>query len=203
MKVDIGEMILEHIKTPEDQRPALSEHQQKTFLRVMSLCSLLERHRVDKEVIDIYREIELSKGEEVSIASAYRHLDLAKYVRGNLSEIVRKYERIALADWQRKIMQKAEAIDDFRSFNSGVANIIKLLGLDRPDPIPVDYSKLTPVQPIFGFFTDLFDNEFQTDEELLQELQELQNPKKYQKSNVGEYVDYEEVDGAKHQESPS
>src|SRR5690606_18681041 len=131
-------------------------------------------------------------GKEVSLAQAYRHLDIAKYVLGNIQEINRKFERMALANWQKKLMARAEELDDIRGFSQGMTNLIKLLGLDREDPIPLDYSKFQPVQPIFGFFPELFDqNELLSDDELLRELEELKNPKKYRKKELdAEYVDF-------------
>lgn len=195
MKSDIADIILEYIVAPEDERPKLTNKQIETFERITVLCSLLERHRIDKDVIKIYRTTQAEGGKEVSVAQAYRHLDYAKYVLGNIQEINRKFERVALANWQKELMQRAREIDDIRGFNQGMANLIKLYGLDREDPIPIDYSQFQPVQPIFGFFPELFEqNELPPDDELLIELEKLRNPEKYRKNKFDdvEYVDFEE-----------
>ncbi len=197
MKSDIKDIILEHIVAPDDERPELTPKQIQTYERVTSLCSLMERHRIDKDVINIYRTLQKENGNEVSIAQAYHHMDIAKHVVGNLQQINRKFERIALANWQKELMVLAKESNDIRGFNQGMANLIKLFGLDREDPIPLDYSKFQPVRPIFGFFPELFDHneELQSDDEFQATLKELISPEKYRKKKTdAEYVDFEEKD---------
>lgn len=204
MKADNKDILLEYLLTPEDERGSLTEKQGEILQRVISVISLLEKHRIEKQVIDLHLALTKEKtGKEINRSTAYRDLDAAKYIQGNLIDINRKFERASLSQWTKEVMAKALEKDDIRSFNMGMANLIKLQGLDRPDPIDVDYSKLKPVQPIFGFFTELFaDVELPPEDELEREIQALLEPEKFKKKK-GEYVDFEEISEQTDQESSS
>lgn len=193
MSTETADIILHWIKTPEEERQKLTAKQDQVYRRTVSLISLLEKHRIDKDAIDIYLQLQADKGDPISKAQAYRDLDRAKYIQGNITQIHRKFERNSLAAWQKEVMEKAVALNDIRGYNQGMANLIKLLGLDREDPIPLDYSKFQPVRAVFGFFPELFPhNELPSDDELLLKIEELKNPAKFKKEKNGEYVDFTE-----------
>jgi len=193
------------IKTPEEDRTPLTKKQDEVYRRTVLLISLLEKHRIDKTAIDIYIQVQADKGAVISKAQAYRDLGIAKYIIGNITQIHRKFERASLVAWQKERMERAVVLDDIRGFNQGMSNVIRILGLDREDPNPVDYSTFQPVRPIFGFFPELFaHNELPPDNELLLKIEELKNPKKFQKvSKNEEYVDFTEGPGRTNEKSTS
>lgn len=196
MTHDGKEVLLQYVKTPEDERGSLTEKQEEIFLRVVQMISLKEKHRVDKDAIAIHMELQKQKGKSISQAAAYRDLNTAKFIQGEINEVHRKFERYALSNWTKEVMMKAIEIDDLRAFNQGMANLIKINRLDQPDPIPIDYSKFQPVRPVFGFFPDIFTHQDlpESEEDFLEEMRRLREPEKYKKKVLdGEFDDHEEV----------
>ena len=196
MKSDFKEILLQFmLMDSEDQeKNPLTAKQEEIFLRVKELICLLDRHRIKATVIKLHRELtKIKTGKNLSQASAYRDLEIAEYIQGNMLKTNVQFERYSMGEWQKEEMAKAAEAGNTAGFNHGMANYIKIKKLDRPDPIEIDYSQLVPVRPIFGFFTELFtEHELPPEDELQREIEALLEPAKFQKKK-GEYVDFEEI----------
>lgn len=191
------DQLLQYILKPEDERDGLPDKLREQYHRIVMLVGLMSQHRITRDVIDIYMKLQKDNGSRISQSQAYRDLEDARYVVGEMESINKKFERVAMANWQKEVMKKAVEMDDIRGFNAGMANIIKILGLDRNDPSPIDYTKLQPVRPLFGFYPELFTHDdLPSDEDFLATIEELSRPKKYRKvSKHVEDIDHTEVHG--------
>jgi len=195
---DTKEVLLQWVKTPEKDRAPLSPKKEEMYLRVVQLCTLVDRHRHTKDAISIHMEFQRVKGNSISQAVAYNDMSIAKYILGEINLIQKRFERYSNANWQKEVMAQAVEIGDLRAFNGGMANLIKLQELDTPDEIPIDYTQWEPVRPIFGYFTHLFTDEDlpEDDEEFLIKMEELRSPAKFKKSlDHVPNIDFEEKDG--------
>jgi hypothetical protein len=193
MTTDTADFFLVYLKTPEDERPTLSPKRGQILKRILSIISLLVEHTNDADVIELHISIENDLGNKISKAVAYRDMFAAKYIHGNMTEINRKYERVTLAELQKKQMYKSLEADDTRGFNMGMKNLITLLQLDKPDPIEFDYATLQPATPIFGFYKEIFTHNDlpESDEEFLATIERLKSPAKFKESD--ELIDYTEI----------
>jgi len=193
MKAELADIFLTYLKTPEEDRSPLPPKRLEIFQRVKSVISLMLEHKTDRDVVELHVSLQADRGSKISMAAAYRDLSIAKYIHGNMTEVNRQYERASLAEWQREQMKKAAEAKDQRGFNMGMKNLITLLQLDKEDPIPIDYDALKPTPVIFGFFPEVFTHNDlpESEEELLEKLEELRSPKKFQASD--EFTDYEEI----------
>lgn len=210
-QADTKEILLRWVKTPEKDRKPLTPKQEEIYMRVIQMCTLIERHRLDKDAVAIHLEIQAMKDEiptlkgdklvytdgknKISQAVAYEDLHKAKYLLGEINRINTRFERYTLSNWQKEMMVKAEILSDIRGFNGGAANLIKVLGLDRPDEIPIDYTQMTPVRPIFGFFPEIIPHENvpEDHDEFLEKMRELRSPAKFKKTVDVEDINYEEA----------
>lgn len=197
MTIDRQEEILKYILKPAGEREEMPKKLEQQYHRIIKLVSILSQHRLTKDAIDVYMEVQRIQGQPVSQSQAYRDLADAKHVAGEMEQVNKKFERTALANWQKEVMAKAVKLDDIRGFNSGMANLIKILGMDRNDPLPIDYRELQPVRPIFGFFPELFEHDdLPSDEDFLATIEELKRPAKYRpKIEIhAEDIDHTRVD---------
>lgn len=203
MNLDTKEILLSYLSTPEEERGALTPKQGETLLRVIRVIALFDNHRVEKHVVDLHMALMKEMGTPISRATAYRDLETAKYIQGDVMKINKKFERWSAGEWIKEAMTKCMAVDDFRSFFAGAAILAKTYEFDKRDTVDIDYRTLRPVRPIFGFFPDLFsDVELpETEEELQREIEALKSPAKFRKT--GEYVDFEDIDERTDEESTS
>lgn len=196
MKADFKEILLQFmLMEEEDQKNnPLTPKQEEILLRVKSLLCILDKHRIKSRALKIHQELwKLKYDKEVSLQTAYRDLDIAEHIQGNMLKTNVQFERYAMGEWQKEEMVKAAEAGNTAGFNHGMANYIKIKQLDKPDPIQIDHRLIQPVQPIFGFFTELFtEHELPPEDELQREIEALLEPAKFKK-NKGEYVDFEVV----------
>lgn len=208
---DTKEILLRWVKTPEKERKPLTPKQEEIYMRVIQMCTLIERHRLDRDAVAIHMEMQAMKDmvpsmkgnklvftegkNKISQAVAYEDLHKAKYLLGEINRINARFERYSLANWQKEVMAKCEQAGDYRGFNGGSANLIKIQGLDRPDEIPIDYTQMTPVRPIFGFFPEIIPHENvpEDHDEFLEKMRELRAPAKFKKTVDVEDINYEET----------
>jgi hypothetical protein len=193
MTIDAADFYLVYLKTAESERPSLSPKKAEILKRIKRLISLMIEHTNDIDAIDLHISIEQDNGNKISKAVAYRDMFAAKYIHGNMTEINRKYERVTLAELQKKQMHRSLEADDTRGFNMGMKNLITLLQLDKPDPIEFDYDTLQPATPIFGFYKEIFTHNDmpESDEEFLKTIERLKSPSKFK--NPDEFTDYTEI----------
>ena len=186
--IDTRDMILTWLKTNEEERPVLSEKQSEIFRRVMSCVALSEQHRLDKDVVDIHMALEKENHVKISRAQAYRDLDIAKYIRGDLQAINRKFDRLMMRNWQMESMQRTFSQGNDDAFNKGMANLIKIVNPNGEDN-QLDPEDINPVRPMFGFFTELFEHVDlpETPEELEADINMLIDPPKYKKKEEENY----------------
>lgn len=74
--------------------------------------------------------------------TAYRDINHAQRLFGELNKTQREYARNVLYEAQLRIAKKAESIGDFKTATVALANAAKLQGLDKPDAEALDFTSI-------------------------------------------------------------
>lgn len=81
---------------------------------------------------------------ECSQAQAYRYVSNALRLFGNIRLANKEGLRVLLLEYQLKLISEAMSSKNYKEANRGIANAIKIAGLDRDDNQAIDLTDLQP-----------------------------------------------------------
>lgn len=185
MATDI-ERIAAYVTGEDDTK--LTPHLERKYARIKQLCALLMEHMDDTVSIEIYVSLT-----GLDISQAYRDLNDAKKLAGDILAVDRRFELLRMYNKQKQLIKKAEDAGQFTAAVSGHRNA--LLYLEKiTEGEMIDLTKYKPHTVILTFNPELVgDMEELPDEATLRALVEKLSTPKLITDDDYDYTEFEEI----------
>lgn len=168
----------------------LTDHLQRKFKRLKIMSGLIIECLDDMECLNMYMELT-----GVEQAQAYRDLRDARTLQGDILEIDRKFERIRLFNWFKKLAQELKSRGDYKNALSAGKEAKSTMGFDKPEMERPAYEHFKGHVIITTFDPELLevpqDGE-RPDEERIKQVLEIASKPRVDLSE-DDYTEYEEI----------
>lgn len=139
-KVPMVEKVRQYYLTANTDNPVvLTELEEEYRQRMVSCWSLLCNYHSDEQARRIH-----AKNYGLKDRTAYRDVQNALYVFGEVSRTDKEGRRQQMYEWCVRALQMAKDQGDVKSMNRALENMMRLTGADQPDGDSPDFERLAP-----------------------------------------------------------